>query len=110
MTPQLHPLPKHPEIWLPKFNPDDGLPTEEHLHKYILEINLNGVLEEDCVCRIFPYTFEGSIVSSYFSFLSRLITNILGTTIYLLLLCLGVKWLFNDVYHMYCKKSYIFHY
>ena len=23
----LHALPKYPERWLPKFNPDDGLPT-----------------------------------------------------------------------------------
>jgi len=28
----LHPLPTHPEKWLPKFNPDDGLPTEEHIN------------------------------------------------------------------------------
>jgi len=28
MAPPLHPLPKHQEIWLPKFNPDDGLLVE----------------------------------------------------------------------------------
>ena len=28
MPAPLHPLPKYPEIWLPKFNPDDGLPAE----------------------------------------------------------------------------------
>ena len=32
--------PKYPERWLPKFNPDDGLPAEEHIHNFILAINL----------------------------------------------------------------------
>jgi len=60
MTPSLHPLLKHLERWLPKFNPNDGLPVEEHLHSFMIAINLNGVTEEDCVCRVFPYTYEGS--------------------------------------------------
>ena len=55
----LHPLPKHIERWIPKFNLDDGLATEEHLHNFMVAINLNGVFEEDVVCRLFPYTFEG---------------------------------------------------
>jgi len=41
MAPLIHPLPKHPEIWLPNFNPDDGLLAKEHLHNFMLSINLN---------------------------------------------------------------------
>ena len=33
----------------------------------MLTISLNGFVEEDCVVRIFPYTFEGSAGSWYFS-------------------------------------------
>jgi len=40
----LHLLPSHPEKWLPKFNPDDGLLTEEHINNFMLYINLNGVV------------------------------------------------------------------
>ena len=67
MVVPLHPLPKHAERWLPKFNPYDGLSTKEHLHNYMLTINLNGVVEEYCVVRLFHYTLQGSIGSWYFS-------------------------------------------
>lgn len=46
MVPTLHSLPKHPEMSLPRFNPDDGLLVEEHIHNFMLAINLNGVTEE----------------------------------------------------------------
>jgi len=59
----LHPLPAHPEKWLPRFNPNDGLPTKEHINNFMLSINLNGVVEEDVVVHLFPYTFEGSVGS-----------------------------------------------
>jgi len=67
MTPPLHLLPKHPKKWLPKFNHDDGLPAKEHLHNFMLAISLNGVIEKDCVVRLFRYTFEGSVGFWYFS-------------------------------------------
>lgn len=66
-NPHLHPLPKNLERWLPKFNLDDGLVVEEHLHNFMLAINLNWLLEENVVCRFFPYTFEVSVGSWYFS-------------------------------------------
>jgi len=75
ITPPLHPLPKHPQRWLPKFNPNDGLPAEENIHNFMLAINLNGVTEDDCVFRIFPYTFEGFARSWYFSLPTGSITN-----------------------------------
>ena len=56
MPTPLHPLPKYPERWLPKFNPYDGLPAEEHIHNFMLAINLKDVVEEDCFVRLFPYT------------------------------------------------------
>jgi len=35
----LHPLLAHPEICLPKFNLDDGLPVEEYIDNFMLSIN-----------------------------------------------------------------------
>jgi len=71
----LYALPKHLEIWLPKFNPNDGFPAEEHIHNYMLAINLNGISEEDCVVGLFPYALQGSIGSWYFSLLVGSITS-----------------------------------
>lgn len=67
MAAPLHPLPKHPKKWIPNFNPNDGLLAEENLHNFMLAINLNGVVEEECVVRLFPYTLEESAGSWYFS-------------------------------------------
>lgn len=75
MTPPLHSLPKHPEKWFPKYNINDGLPAKENLDNFMLVINLNGFYKEDVVCKLFPYTFEGSMGSWYFSSPSRSITN-----------------------------------
>lgn len=41
----------------------------------MLEINLKGVTEEDFVVRLFPYTWQGSARSWYFSFPSGSITS-----------------------------------
>ena len=60
-------LPINPEKWLPKYNLDDGLPAEEHLNNFMLAMNLNGVSHEYVVIKLFPYTFQGSAGSSYFS-------------------------------------------
>ena len=49
MPAPLHALPKNPERWLRKFNPDDGLPAEEHIHNFKLVVNMNAVVEDDCV-------------------------------------------------------------
>jgi len=67
MAGPLHPLPMHPMKWLPKFNPDYGLPIEEHINNFMLSINMNAVVEEDAVVRLFPYTLQGSAGSWYFS-------------------------------------------
>lgn len=53
--------------WFPKFNPDDGLPAEEHKNNFMLSINLNAVVEKDVVVILFPYALQGSVGSWYFS-------------------------------------------
>ena len=66
MSAPLHPLPKKTERWLPKFNPEDWLLTEEHLHNYMLAINPNEEVEEEVVVRLFLHTQIGSIGYWYF--------------------------------------------
>ena len=61
MARPLHPLPTHLERWFPKFNPDDDLPAKEHINNFMFSINLNKVVEEDAVVRLFPYTLQGSV-------------------------------------------------
>ena len=56
---QLHKLPKNPKKWLPMFNPDDRIPTQDHIKIYMHDIRLRNVIHEDLVCRLFPSPFEG---------------------------------------------------
>jgi hypothetical protein len=65
----------HPEKWLPKFNPEAGMLVEEHINNFMLSINLNGVVNEDAVVRLFPYTLQGITRSWYFSLPFRSITS-----------------------------------
>jgi hypothetical protein len=60
-------VPKHPEKWLPKFDPDSKQIVEDHIKKFMLAIRLHSVEHEDVVCRLFPYTFEGNASTWYFS-------------------------------------------
>ena len=60
MLAPLHPLPAHPEKWLPKFNPDAGIQVDEHINNFMLSVNLNGVNNKYVVVRLFPYTFQGA--------------------------------------------------
>jgi hypothetical protein len=62
-----HPLPKHPEIWLLKFDPDSKKLVEDHINKFMLVIRLQSVENKDLVCRLFPYAFEGNASTWYFS-------------------------------------------
>jgi len=64
---RVHNLARHLEKLLPKFDPEtSGLP-EEHIKKFILDIRLMNMQQEDVVCRIFPYTFENSTSTWYFN-------------------------------------------
>jgi len=49
--------------------------AEEHINKFMLSINLNGVVNEDVVVRLFPCTFQGTSGSWYFSLPSGSITS-----------------------------------
>jgi hypothetical protein len=60
-------LPKNPEKWLPKFDPDSKQIAEDHIKKFMLAIRLCNVEHEDVVCRLFPYTFEGNASTWYFA-------------------------------------------
>ena len=62
-----HPLPKHPEKWLPKFDQDSNQSAEDHIKKFMLAIRLRSVEHDDVVCRLFPYTYEGNSSTWYFS-------------------------------------------
>jgi hypothetical protein len=62
-----HPLPKHPEKWLPKFDPNSKQIAEDHIKKFMLAIRLRNVEHEDVLCRLFPYTFEGNASTWYFA-------------------------------------------
>ena len=52
-----HPLPKHLEKIIPKFNLDNDVLLEDHIRKFMLSLRLLNVEHEDVVCRLFPYTF-----------------------------------------------------
>ena len=45
-----HPLPKHSDKLLPKFNPDDKELEEVHVDKFMLAIQTMNVQHEDVVC------------------------------------------------------------
>ena len=62
-----HPLPKHPENLLPKFDPHNNVTLEDHIKKFILSLRLMDVQHEDVVCRLFPYTFVGQASTWFFS-------------------------------------------
>jgi hypothetical protein len=70
-----HPLPKHPEKWLTKFDPDSKQIAEDHIKKFMLDIRLCNVEHEYVVCRLFPYTFEGNASTWYFSQQPRTIVS-----------------------------------
>ena len=70
-----HPLPKHPEKLLPKFNPELKEPTEDHVKKFMLAVQLLDVEHKDVVFGLFPYTFEGKASTWYFSLTTGSITN-----------------------------------
>ena len=59
MAAPLHDLLDNPGKWLPKFSPDLNIQAEEHINNFMLAINLNGVVHEDVVVRLFHYTLQG---------------------------------------------------
>ena len=62
-----HPLRKHSDKILLKFNPDNKEPAEVHVDKFVLSIQTMNVQHEDIVYCLFPLTFEGKASTWYFS-------------------------------------------
>lgn len=63
----VHVLPRHPENILPKLDPHKKDPSKDHIHKFMLTLKLMNVENEDVVCRMLPFTFEGKVMTWYFS-------------------------------------------
>ena len=70
-----HPLPTHPDKLLPKFNPDNKEPAENHIDNFILVVQTLNVEHEYVVFHLFPLTFEGNESTWYFSLVQGSITN-----------------------------------
>jgi hypothetical protein len=70
-----HPLPKHSEKWLPKFDPESKQIAEDHIKKFMLAIRLHNVEHKDIFCRLFPYTFEGNVSNRYFAHQPHMIVS-----------------------------------
>jgi hypothetical protein len=64
----VHNLPQHTKTLLPKYDPEISRLPEDHIKNFILAIRLMNVQHEDVMYRIFPYTFENSASTWYFSF------------------------------------------
>ena len=61
-----HPLMKHPEKLLPKFDPDNDVTPEDHIKQFMLSLKLMDVQHEDVVCRLFLYTFVSQASTWFF--------------------------------------------
>ena len=62
-----HPLPKHPEKFLPKFDPNNDVTPEDHIKQFMLSLRLMDAQHEDVVCKLFPYTFVGQASTWFFN-------------------------------------------
>jgi hypothetical protein len=70
-----HPLPKHPERLLPKFDPNNDIIPEDHIKQFMLSLRLLDVQHEYVVCRLFPYSFVGQASTWFFSLAARFIAS-----------------------------------
>jgi hypothetical protein len=71
----LHDMPKHPEKFLPKFDPDRKDSAEDHVKKFLLSVRLQSIQHEDVVCWLFPLTFENRASTWFFSLEEASITD-----------------------------------
>jgi hypothetical protein len=70
-----HPLPKHHEKLLPKFDLDNDVLPEDHIKQFMFSLRLMNVEHEDVVCRLFLYTFIGKASIWFFCLAARSITS-----------------------------------
>ena len=71
----LHPLPKHPERFFPKYDPDDGVLLDYHIKKFMIDLNLMNIEHEDVVYRLFPHTLKGKVSKWVFNLAPRSVTS-----------------------------------
>ena len=55
-----HPLPKKPQKFLPKYDPDDHISPELHIKQFMDALKLMNVEHDDVVCRISTHTSRES--------------------------------------------------
>ena len=53
-----HPISKHLEKLLPKFDPDNDITPEDHIKQFMLSLRLLDVQHEDAVCRFISLYFR----------------------------------------------------
>ena len=56
-----HRLPKKPQKFLPKYDPDDDISPLHHINQFMDALKLMNVEHEDVVCRLFPHTLQGKL-------------------------------------------------
>ena len=70
-----HPLPKHPEKLLPRFDLDNDVSPEVHIKQFMISLRLMDVEHEYVVCRLFMYIFVGKASIWFFILVMRSITS-----------------------------------
>ena len=66
LSPPVHALPQNYEKTLPRFEPRECISMDNHLQSFFLVLEAIEVEHEDVVCRFFPHTLKGKVVSWYF--------------------------------------------
>jgi hypothetical protein len=70
-----HPLPKHLEKLLAKFDPNNDVTLEDHIKQFMLSLRLMDVQDEDVVFRLFPYTFVAQASTWFFNLAAGFIAS-----------------------------------
>jgi hypothetical protein len=71
----LHDMPKHPEKFLPKLDPERKYSSKDHDKNFLSNIRLQNVQHEDVVCQLFSHTFENKATTWFFSLDEASITS-----------------------------------
>ena len=69
-----HPLPKKPQNFLPKYDPDDDVLPEYHIKQLMNSLNLMNVEHKDVACIFFPHTLQGKVTKWLFNLVPGSIT------------------------------------
>ena len=70
-----HPFPKNPQVFLPKYEPDDDVLPEYHIKQFMGALNLMNVEHEDVVCILFPHILQGKATKWFFNLSLGCITS-----------------------------------